>query len=111
MKNFIVQTSENSTVKPLNLPAIAVGKAACGLDDLVTGMKRTGLRPGDIVFFQVSQLSLDPLEFGSRPKASSEVLYSAMRAVIGPEGTILLPVFTLSFCKNEVLTSRRRRAW
>ena len=101
MKNFIVQTSENSTVKPLNLPAIAVGKAACGLDDLVTGMKRTGLRPGDIVFFQVSHLSLDPLEFGSRPKASSEVLYSAMREVIGPEGTMLLPAFSLSFCKNE----------
>ena len=102
MKNSISLTSSGLPVWPLTPPAICVDKVAYGRDDLVNGMKQTGLQLGDIVFFQVSQLSLDSLESGAQAKTGCELLYSAMREVVGPEGTILLPVFTLSFCKNEV---------
>jgi aminopeptidase-like protein/aminoglycoside N3'-acetyltransferase len=70
-------------------------------NDLVNGLKLTGLRPGDIVFFQVSHFTLGPVEGGSSGKAACEFLYSAMREVIGSEGTILVPAFSFSFCRHE----------
>jgi aminopeptidase-like protein/aminoglycoside N3'-acetyltransferase len=69
--------------------------------DLVRGLKQTGLRPGDVVFFQVSHARLGTAESGSEGQAASELLYSAMREVIGAEGTMLVPVFSHSFCNNE----------
>jgi len=69
--------------------------------DLIDGLKLTGLCPGDIVFFQVSHLALGPLECGSSGSAACALLYSAMREVIGPEGTMLLPAFSFSFYRNE----------
>ncbi len=76
-------------------------KGNLGRTDLVNGLKLIGLRPGDIVFFQVSHLTLGPLECGSFKKEVCELLYSAMREVIGPEGTMLLPAFSFSFYRNE----------
>jgi len=69
--------------------------------DLVDSLKLTGLRPGDIVFFQVSHLNLGVPECGASVNEMCELLYSAMHEVIGPEGTMLLPTFSLSFCRNE----------
>jgi aminopeptidase-like protein/aminoglycoside N3'-acetyltransferase len=72
-----------------------------GGTDLVNGLKLIGLCPGDTVFFQVSHLTLGPSECGSDGREMCELLYSAMREVIGPEGTILLPAFSFSFHRNE----------
>ena len=69
--------------------------------DLVNGLKRTGLGPGDTVFFQVSHLTLGGLECGSTQREVCELLYSAMQEAIGPEGTMLLPAFSFSFYRNE----------
>jgi aminopeptidase-like protein/aminoglycoside N3'-acetyltransferase len=66
--------------------------------DLINGLELTGLRPGDTVFFQVSHLSLGEVERGPE---MFELLYSAMREVIGSEGTMLLPAYSFSFCRNE----------
>ena len=64
-------------------------------------LKRTGLGSGDLVFFQVSHLTLGQVEGESCGKQLCELLYSAMREVIGPDGTMLLPAFSFSFSKNE----------
>ncbi len=42
--------------------------------DLVNGLKMTGLRPGDIVFFQVSHFTLGAVECGSSERVVSELL-------------------------------------
>jgi aminopeptidase-like protein/aminoglycoside N3'-acetyltransferase len=76
-------------------------KTSYGRTDLVNGLKLVGLRPGDIVFFQVSHLALGPMELGCSGRQACESLYSAMREAIGPEGTMLLPAFSFSFCRNE----------
>ena len=76
-------------------------KTNYGRTDLVNGLKRTGLRPGDTVFFQVSHLTLGAVECGSSGQEVCELLYSAMREAIGPEGTMLLPAFSFSFDRNE----------
>ncbi len=69
--------------------------------DLVNGLKLAGLRPGDVVFFQVSHVTLGPMEGGSSGKSACEFLYSAMREVVGTEGTMLVPAFSFSFYRNE----------
>ena len=69
--------------------------------DLVNGLRLTGLGLGDIVFFQVSHRTLGSAERGSSEKGVCELLCSAMRKVIGPEGTMLLPAFSFSFSRNE----------
>jgi aminopeptidase-like protein/aminoglycoside N3'-acetyltransferase len=72
-----------------------------GRTDLVNALKRTGLKPGDIGFFHVSHLALGPVECESSSNGVCELLYSAMREVITPEGTILLPAFSFSFFGND----------
>jgi aminopeptidase-like protein/aminoglycoside N3'-acetyltransferase len=70
-------------------------------NDVIRALKEVGLCPGDIVFFLVSHEALGmtpPGPFGDR---SCGLLLAAMRDVIGPEGTLLMPSFTLSFCNNE----------
>lgn len=69
--------------------------------DLVNGLRLIGLRPGDTVFFQVSHLTLGQLDCGPSGREVCDSLYSALREVIGPEGTMLLPAFSFSFCGNE----------
>ena len=76
-------------------------KTSYDRSDLVNGLRLIGLRPRDTVFFQVSHLTLGPVECGSSVEDVNELLYSAMREVIGPEGTMLLPAFSFSFNRNE----------
>jgi len=80
---------------------MSLSKTSYDRTDLVNGLKLTGLNPGDIVFFQVSHLALGPMESGFSGRDACELLYSAMREAIGPEGTMLLPAFSFSFYRNE----------
>jgi len=70
--------------------------------DLVNALTGCGLRTGDIVFFQVAHLGLGSSECGSSGNEVWELFQSAMQEVIGLEGTILLPAYSLSFEKNEI---------
>jgi aminopeptidase-like protein/aminoglycoside N3'-acetyltransferase len=69
--------------------------------DLVDGLRRTGIRSGDIVFCQVSHDALGPAACGPSPEAQYDLLTSSLREAIGPDGTLLLPSFSLSFERNE----------
>jgi aminopeptidase-like protein/aminoglycoside N3'-acetyltransferase len=64
-------------------------------------LKLVELRSGDIVFFQVSHFTLGPMGCGPSEREACELLYSAMREVIGQDGTMLLPAFSFSFDKSE----------
>jgi aminopeptidase-like protein/aminoglycoside N3'-acetyltransferase len=82
-------------------PYITPSKTGYSRADLVNGLKLAGLRAGDIVFFQVSHGTLGSGEYGSLGEPAYELLYSAMREVIGTEGTVLVPAFSFSFDRNE----------
>jgi aminopeptidase-like protein/aminoglycoside N3'-acetyltransferase len=84
-----------------NRSFMSTAKEAYSQADLINGLKLIGLTGGDVVFFQVSHLTLGPMECGSSGLGMSPLLYSAMREVVGHEGTILLPAFSLSFLRNE----------
>ncbi len=94
---------------------VSASRIIYGRSDLVNGLKRIGLSPGDTVFFQVSHLTLGAVECGSTRLEVCELLYSAMREAIGSEGTVLLPAFSFSFYRNEnfdaQVTPSIRGAW
>jgi aminopeptidase-like protein/aminoglycoside N3'-acetyltransferase len=90
--------SEATPVK--NSPTKMSRDAHYGWVDLVEGLKQTGLCRGDIVFFQISHITLGTPEFGDSGLGANELLYSAMREVIGPEGTLLLPAYSFAFDRN-----------
>lgn len=83
-----------------NNPIKISSKTSYGRTDLVNGLKQTGLCRGDIVFFQISHINLGSLECGGFELKANELLCSAMREVIGSEGTLLLPTYSLAFYRN-----------
>jgi aminopeptidase-like protein/aminoglycoside N3'-acetyltransferase len=86
---------------PTELRNRASSKPDYGWTDLVQGLKLAAICPGDVVFLQVSHVSLGHADCGSSGRELCEFLYSAMREAIGPQGTMLLPAFSLSFSRNE----------
>lgn len=88
----------------------ASSKPDYGWTDLVEGLKLAGIAAGDVVFFQVSHVSLGHADCGPSGHDLCQFLYTAMREVIGPQGTMLLPAFSLSFSRNEDFNLRETPA-
>jgi aminopeptidase-like protein/aminoglycoside N3'-acetyltransferase len=79
-------------------------------EDLVSSLKRVGLRSGDVVFVEASGDSLGELAGGSSAELQWELYYSAMREVVGMDGTLLVPAFSLSFERNEEFDPDKTRS-
>jgi aminopeptidase-like protein/aminoglycoside N3'-acetyltransferase len=103
LKMPVALESESPQAGVLGAPNVHVSrnKTNYSRTDLINGFRQIGLRPGDIVFFQVSHAAVGAAECGSSENEVPELLYSAMREVIGSEGTMLVPTFSFSFCRNE----------
>jgi aminoglycoside N3'-acetyltransferase len=70
-------------------------------DDMVRALGRAGLRRGDTVLFHTS-LGLLGLPRGVVDQESLNRLFlECARRVLGPEGTMLVPVYTYSLCRGE----------
>ena len=68
--------------------------------DLTSALQRAGVMHGDIVMFHVAMDHLghfDPMPDGN-PYAS---ILAELRAAVGPDGTIVIPTYTFSFCRQE----------
>jgi len=70
--------------------------------DLVEGLKQVGIETGDTVFFQVCADTLGQPKDCSNAEELCEMLWSALQQVLGPTGTILVPSYTFSFCRQQV---------
>jgi aminopeptidase-like protein/aminoglycoside N3'-acetyltransferase len=69
--------------------------------ELIDGLRRVGIERGDTLYVQVS---LDALGRPAGCETEAEtwpVLLSALRKAVGREGTILVPTYTFSFCRQE----------
>jgi len=64
-------------------------------------MRSLGLRRGDVVFSHSNVGFLGFPEEGNDPETVFGVLLDAFMDVVGPEGTVLIPTFSYSFCKDE----------
>jgi aminopeptidase-like protein/aminoglycoside N3'-acetyltransferase len=66
---------------------------------LNSALQKCGINNGDTVFVHVSldELSQTPETTTER----NEMVLSALRSIVGEEGTILVPTYTFSFCNRE----------
>ncbi|HEB7547832.1 TPA: AAC(3) family N-acetyltransferase, partial [Campylobacter coli] len=68
--------------------------------DLVNTLKNIGIKNGDIICVHT-----EIFHFQTPLLSKNEFLNSFLEALfkaIGKEGTLIMPTFTYSFCKNEV---------
>jgi len=77
--------------------------------DFVRALGDVGIRPGDVLFVH-SDISV----FGKLATANTEFLLGslvrALKETVGPDGTIIMPTFTYSFCKGETYDPARTRS-
>jgi aminopeptidase-like protein/aminoglycoside N3'-acetyltransferase len=67
--------------------------------NILTGaLQELGARPGDVVMLHVNAAALGLHAEGDTAHAA---LLDAVRSALGPEGTILVPTYTFSFCRQE----------
>lgn len=70
------------------------------LNDFSVALEQLGIRKGDTVCVHSQLFSL-----GSPLVAKDELLggiISALQEIVGKHGTLIMPVFSYSFCKNEI---------
>ncbi len=70
--------------------------------DLVGGLRTIGIGSGDVVFSVVNWPALGSLKGCKTSDEYCQALLNALREVVGPNGTILVPTYTLSFCRREM---------
>jgi aminopeptidase-like protein/aminoglycoside N3'-acetyltransferase len=81
---------------------IAVPPVRYGVEELEGALYATGISEGDIVFFQVCIDTLGAPRNCTNVDDTCETLFRALRNTVGPQGTILAPTYTFSFCRGEV---------
>jgi len=69
--------------------------------DLVDAMRRVGITAGDTVFFQTCVDTLGQAAGCANSQEICEMLWNSLHEVLGPSGTILVPTYTFSFCRQE----------
>lgn len=75
--------------------------ATYSIDQAVSAFYKAGIKANDVVYSHVGLLQLGfPLEMRDGLSAF-DVIYRAIREVIGAAGTFLTPTYTYSFCDGE----------
>jgi aminopeptidase-like protein/aminoglycoside N3'-acetyltransferase len=69
--------------------------------DIADAFGRVGLRPGDTVFVHACLEELGRPEGSATAQARHQLWLEALQEAVGPEGTILVPTYTFSFCRQE----------
>lgn len=69
--------------------------------DLVKAIRKVGVQRGDIVFSHTGMGMLGFPQEGDTEEVIFQVIYEAFMDGLGPEGTLLIPTYSYSFCKGE----------
>jgi len=72
------------------------------LSNMIESFRTVGLERGDTVFLHVCLQSLGQPKDCFTSEQTSGFLLDALQETIGPEGTILVPTYTFSFCNQQV---------
>jgi aspartate/methionine/tyrosine aminotransferase/aminoglycoside N3'-acetyltransferase len=75
-------------------------------EDLVKALIDVGIKKGDIIFSHVGMGFLGYPKEGRDLDTMFDVVYGAFKEVLGKKGTILVPTYSYSFCKNEPFNVR-----
>ena len=80
-----------------------------GRDDLIGGLKDVGLRKGDTIF-----VHSDIAAFGRFRASDKDLILAAfveaLKEVVGPAGTIVMPTFSYSFCRGQKFDLEKTRS-
>jgi aminopeptidase-like protein/aminoglycoside N3'-acetyltransferase len=71
-------------------------------DELKRALISVGIQKGDIVFCHLGMSKLGTPKEIYEGKSKFDVIYEAITETIGPQGTLLTPTFSYSFCKGEI---------
>jgi len=69
--------------------------------DLVEAMRHVGITAGDTVFFQTCVDTLGQAAGCANSREICEMLWNSLQQVLGLRGTVLVPTYTFSFCRQE----------
>lgn len=72
------------------------------LPSLVYALGKVGLKRGDLVYSHLSIFNLGMAREFRMNYNPAKLIYDAFYEVIGPEGTLITPTFTYSFCRDEI---------
>ncbi len=86
------------TDSPAASPGPRGASWASGLPD---ALRAAGVLSGDVLFLQVNFDALGPMEAGAADVETYRLVLAAVREVVGSDGTILVPTYTFSFCRQE----------
>ncbi len=71
-------------------------------DELKKALVSVGVQKGDILICHLGMSKLGLPKELYEGKTKFDVIYSAIREIIGNEGTLFVPTYTYSFCKGEI---------
>lgn len=77
---------------------------------LVAGFRATGVERGDVLLVHSDTDELDAFLPGADMLDRFGLLETALRAVVGAEGTVLVPTFTYSFCTGRRFDPAKRNS-
>jgi aminopeptidase-like protein/aminoglycoside N3'-acetyltransferase len=71
-------------------------------EDFLRAIRRVGISPGDVVFFHLCLSGIGTLEGCKDEDEQNTVLFDALLQAVGPNGTLVVPTYTFSFCRQEL---------
>ncbi len=71
-------------------------------EDLHSALERVGVRRGDVAFSHGNVGYFGVPAGGLSPDNVFQTVWGAFQAALGPEGTLVVPTFTYSFCRGEI---------
>ncbi|BCX79027.1 AAC(3) family N-acetyltransferase [Campylobacter sp. 19-13652] len=75
------------------------GEREFGASDVLAALRRLGVKQGDTICVHSELISFGAL-LVKKEKFLSQIV-GALKSAVGESGTIIIPTFTYSFCKNE----------
>jgi aminopeptidase-like protein/aminoglycoside N3'-acetyltransferase len=76
-------------------------ESAFGETQLLDGLRRVGIEPGDTIFVQVSLGALGHPKDCATDEEAWAMLLRVLQEAVGAAGTILVPTYTFSFCQQQ----------
>lgn len=74
---------------------------------LLAGLRDAGVIQGDTVYFHVCLDRLGELEGAHSQEERNTVILNTLLEAVGPAGTIVVPTYTFSFCRQELFDVQR----
>jgi aminopeptidase-like protein/aminoglycoside N3'-acetyltransferase len=104
----MLEERSSSTPQPQPEPGIVASSGAAYSEaDLVAALRSAGIARGDLLFVQADLESLGGARDCDSAAQRAALALRALRVVLGDSGTLVVPVYTFSFCRQERFDEER----